>query len=124
MDGGAGIDWLVGGKGNDAYMIDNSFDQIVENANEGDFDTVYTSVDYQLGANLENVFMQGTANLAVYGNELTNVITGNDGDNLLNGGAGIDGLIGGKGGDTYVIDNSFDQIVENANEGTDAVYAV
>jgi Ca2+-binding RTX toxin-like protein len=123
MDGGGGIDGLLGGKGNDGYMIDNSFDQIVENVGEGDFDTVYTSVDYQLGANLENVFMQGTANLAVYGNELSNVITGNDGDNLLNGGLGIDGLIGGKGGDTYVIDNSFDQIVEYANEGIDAVYA-
>jgi Ca2+-binding RTX toxin-like protein len=123
MDGGGGIDGLIGGKGNDGYMIDNSFDQIVENVGEGDFDTVYTSVDYQLGANLENAFMQGTANLAVYGNELSNVITGNDGDNLLNGGLGIDGLIGGKGGDTYVIDNSFDQIVEYENEGTDAVYA-
>ena len=123
MDGGGGIDGLIGGKGNDGYVIDNSFDQIVENVGDGDFDTVYTSVDYQLGANLENVFMQGTANLAVYGNELSNVITGNDGDNLLNGGLGIDGLIGGKGGDTYVIDNSFDQIVEYANEGTDAVYA-
>jgi Ca2+-binding RTX toxin-like protein len=123
MDGGAGIDGLLGGTGNDHYFIDNSFDQIVENANEGDFDTVYAWVDYQLGANLENLFMQGTANLAAYGNELSNLIIGNDGDNLLNGGLGIDGLIGGKGNDTYVIDNSFDQIVENANEGTDVVYA-
>ncbi len=123
LNGGLGVDILRGGAGNDAYIIDSSFEQIFENAGEGTADAIYTTVDFQLSANLENAFMQGTANLAVYGNDLVNVIIGNDGDNLLNGGAGIDGLLGGKGGDTYVIGDSREDILELAGEGTDAVYA-
>jgi Ca2+-binding RTX toxin-like protein len=123
LDGGSDADFMYGLAGNDGYMVNSSFDQIFENAGEGEFDTVYASVSYALGANIENLFLQGTGNFQAIGNAQSNTITGNDGDNLMDGGGGIDGLIGGKGNDGYVIDNSFDQIVEYANEGTDAVYA-
>ncbi len=60
-------DTMVGGEGNDIYFVDSSFDQIVENANEGT-DAVYASVNYQLGANIEYLYLQGAANINGYGN--------------------------------------------------------
>lgn len=41
------------------------------------------------------------------------------GDDILDGGAGTDLMVGGAGHDTYTVDALGDQIVENANEGTD-----
>ncbi|MBN3942351.1 calcium-binding protein [Nostoc sp. NMS9] len=52
------------------------------------------------------------------GNDNLNAGAGND---SLNGGAGNDSLSGGTGNDTYIVDSLGDSIIENANEGTDAV---
>ena len=87
LDGGAGYDILAGGKGNDTYIVDSIYDSIIENANEGT-DLVKSSVNWTLGANLENLTLTGTDNLSGIGNELDNVITGNSGNNILDGGAG------------------------------------
>lgn len=51
--GGTGRHTLVGGKGNDTYVITKLGETAVEAAGEG-IDTVVTSVDYTLGANIEN----------------------------------------------------------------------
>jgi Ca2+-binding RTX toxin-like protein len=48
-------------------------------------------------------------------------LTGNSAANTLNGGTGSDTMIGGTGNDTYVVDNTGDVVMENANEGTDLV---
>jgi Ca2+-binding RTX toxin-like protein len=122
LDGGAGADIMIGGAGNDTYFVDNAGDQIVENANEGT-DTVYAGVGYALSANVENLTLTGSADLGATGNDLANNIQGNSGNNFLDGGAGADIMTGGLGGDTYFVDNAGDQVVENANEGNDAVYA-
>jgi hypothetical protein len=79
-------------------------DIIVENANEGT-DTVelaatFNPGTYVLGANLENVLLNGSFNTNVTGNALNNRLTGNDGNNVLDGGAGNDRLLGGAGNDT------------------------
>ncbi|WP_369990159.1 M12 family metallo-peptidase [Pseudomonas xanthosomatis] len=124
LRGGGGADTLIGGLGNDTYYVDSSDDVIIETGTSPkEIDNVFSSVDWALGDNLENLTLTGTDNLNGTGNALNNRITGNDGDNVLDGGEGIDTLIGGKGNDTYVVDNLRDVVIEGANAGIDTVRA-
>ncbi len=95
---------------------------MVENANEGN-DSVFASVNFTLSANVENLILQGSADLQGFGNGGANVLYGNTGNNLLDGGAGIDLMVGGAGNDTYYVDDPSDSAFELANEGNDAVFA-
>jgi Ca2+-binding RTX toxin-like protein len=125
-----GADTLIGGAGNDTYVVDNSGDFVVENAGGGT-DTIQSSLTYSLVGlpNVENLTLTGSAANGT-GNSGNNVLTGNSGNNVLNGGdgndtlnglAGIDTLIGGKGNDIYVVDTTTDVITENAGQGTDTI---
>ena len=67
-------------------------------------DTVYASAHYRLGANLEYLVLQGTADLQGYGNEQSNAISGNGGSNVINGGGGPDMLTGGAGNDAFIFE--------------------
>ncbi|WP_281069176.1 M10 family metallopeptidase C-terminal domain-containing protein [Rhizobium sp. CIAT894] len=78
---------------------------------------------------IENV-QAGSGNDNIVGNEANNTLWGNAGDDSLYGGIGDDTLIGGvgsdwmvggAGNDLYVVDDSFDVVIESANQGTDAV---
>ncbi|MBT9444301.1 MAG: M10 family metallopeptidase C-terminal domain-containing protein [Hyphomonadaceae bacterium] len=139
LEGAAGADTLVGGLGSDSYGVDSLADVVTELASEG-FDAVYTSIDYTLGANLEQLNLTGAAvngfgnslANAMFGNELDNllsggagddVLTGNGGNDILQGAAGNDIMFGGLGSDSYGADSSGDAIGENAGEGFDAVYS-
>jgi Ca2+-binding RTX toxin-like protein len=101
LDGGADKDTMQGGLGDDTYLVDNAGDVVIEAAGEG-VDTVITSVNLTLSANVENLTASGTANRNLTGNELANVLTGNAGANTLDGAAGADTLIGGAGNDTLI----------------------
>jgi trimeric autotransporter adhesin len=121
LNGEAGADAMFGGAGNDVYFVDNGGDAVIENVNEGT-DTVFSTAHYALSANVENLVLQGTADLQGYGNDLANVLVGNSGNNILNGEAGADVMIGGAGNDVYFVDGG-DAVIENANEGTDTVFS-
>ena len=168
---------MMGGLGDDAYVVDNAADTVAENAGEGS-DTVFASVNYALNivetlvlqggadlqlrqrpdqrdlrqyrqqpdrwrrrrrrhergcrqrhlfrrqcrrrgdrerrrgqhtvsrpphlalaANVENLVLQGGADLQGYGNDLADALFGNSGNNLLDGDAGADAMSGGAGND-------------------------
>ncbi len=56
LNGGVGTDEMIGGLGDDTYVVDNAADTVTENADEGT-DTVQASVNWTLGANLENLML-------------------------------------------------------------------
>lgn len=120
LDGGAGADTLIGGAGDDTYVVDQANDRIVELAGQGN-DTVVSSVDWALGAHLENGRLSGSAHLSLTGNALDNLLSGNSGNNFLDGGAGHDTMIGGAGDDTYRVDQVGDRVVEWSGGGNDTV---
>jgi Ca2+-binding RTX toxin-like protein len=122
LDGGAGADTLIGGDGADSYYVDSTGDVVTETsavASTGGIDTVYSTLNYSLGNNLENLSLLGTAYKAS-GNELANKLTGNATDNYLDGKGGADTLAGGTGNDTYVV-GTRDVVIEVADAGIDTV---
>lgn len=64
-------------------------------------DTVQSSIDYILGAPLENLILTGAA-VTGTGNALDNFIEGNDLNNTLSGLGGADYLDGGAGADIMI----------------------
>ncbi|HEX9955420.1 MAG TPA: calcium-binding protein [Allosphingosinicella sp.] len=118
LNGGAGADTLIGGKGWDYYTVDNVGDVIVEEEDtapwadmEGYGDHVTTSLaDYTLRWDLER--LEGTS--------VQQRLVGNDKANYIGSGGGNDTLIGGKGNDHYSI-YAGDIIIELEGEGIDTV---
>ncbi|QDM41011.1 calcium-binding protein [Altererythrobacter sp. TH136] len=107
-------DTLSGGAGDDIYRVFSSNfsgsktasgqgDQIIETVNAGT-DTVYTSANYVLQANVENLIAADQnfqTNLTLVGNTLNNSISGSAGNNVLVGSTGRDFLTGLGGADTF-----------------------
>ncbi len=125
LDGLAGADTMLGGLGNDTFVVDDAADSVVEAASEGT-DTIKSGLSFDLNTvtSVENLTLLGVANNNATGNAGANTITGNSGNNVLIGGAGADKLIGGGGDDTYVVNISAAGAVEDAitaNTGLDTV---
>jgi Ca2+-binding RTX toxin-like protein len=119
-DGGFGLDTLIGGRGDDTYLVHGSGVVVSESAGEGR-DLVVSTANFTLSANVEDLTLTGA--LAIYGtgNAAANVLTGSAVANLLDGAAGADLMMGGLGNDTYVVDHLLDDVRENASEGLDTV---
>jgi serralysin len=111
LNGGTGIDTMIGGTGNDLYYVDNTGDIVTETSNLAtEIDTVYSSIDYSLGLNIERLNLTGTAAINGSGNSLNNTIKGNSAANILYGGAGNDILTGGLGADIFQFNSTTEGI--------------
>jgi Ca2+-binding RTX toxin-like protein len=125
LNGGGGADAMAGGAGDDRYVVDNAGDVVTENAGEGR-DLVISSIDYTLGANVEDLTLSGTAAVGK-GNALDNGLTGSDvgnklygfeGNDTLDGRGGNDDLFGGAGNDILIGGTGQDKLAGGA--GNDA----
>ena len=97
LSGDSGDDIMIGGAGNDTYSITDGGD-VVQEAMNGGIDTIFTSVNLTLGANVENAVITG-GNTTVTGNDLNNIVTGGGGADSIAGGKGADTLLGQAGND-------------------------
>ena len=106
MNGESGADTLIGGLGDDTFIVDE-YDTYTEEGIdlEGGYDTIHIESDFDLSQNnFEAVTLLGSDNFNVLGDQFDNVIHGNEGDNFIDGKAGADTMSGGTGDDYYVID--------------------
>jgi Ca2+-binding RTX toxin-like protein len=113
------MDVMEGNGGNDSYYVDSGGDRVQEGGNGG-IDTVFSTVDWSLGANIERLVLLSPARKGV-GNGLDNELLGNARDNWLDGGLGVDTLVGQSGNDTYVVNDIRDMVQEAAQGGVDTV---
>ena len=135
LDGGRdGADTLVGGLGDDTYVLTDFRDSFVELPGEG-VDTLIVGLrHWTLAAHLENL----SVGLAGDSRGFNGI--GHGGDNAISGGGGADYLVGlggndrlsgglglantlqgGLGDDTYFVATAGDTIIEFAGEGVDTV---
>ncbi|MUG93294.1 hypothetical protein F7734_12990 [Scytonema sp. UIC 10036] len=116
LAGEEGNDTLVGGNGNDSYYVDSTADTIIEELNAGT-DSVWSSISWTLGENLEKLTLYGSNSINGTGNQLNNTITGNAANNILSGGLGYDNLYGEAGDDTLDGGEGSDSL--NGGDGND-----
>jgi Ca2+-binding RTX toxin-like protein len=120
LTGGAGANVLAGGGGDDTYHVGTG-DTVAENVGGGT-DTVFSSANFTLGANVENLTLEpGAGNINGTGNALANSITGNEGNNTLGGAGGADTMTGGAGNDTMDGGAGTDTFVFGPDFGSDQI---
>lgn len=121
IDGGIGADTMIGGTGNDNYYVDNSGDVITENSDEGT-DTVFSSINYTLGNNVENLILTGTDTSTGIGNDLDNYITGNYTANILYGESGNDTINSYNNHSDTIYGGDGNDYIDVAMHGSNLIY--
>ncbi|TCZ55952.1 calcium-binding protein [Roseicella aquatilis] len=100
VDGGDGIDRLVGSSGNDTFFGGNGNDQLVGNAGDDSLDG-------------------GLGNDALNGGIGNDILDGGDGNDTASGGSGADSILGGLGADSLSGDDGDDTI--DSGDGADGL---
>jgi Ca2+-binding RTX toxin-like protein len=97
LDGRGAADLMVGGAGDDIYVVENAGDAVFEAA-AGGIDTVYTSVSFTLGSEVERPVSNTGSGVNATGNELANEISGGG---IIDGKGGSDILTGRLGANAF-----------------------
>ena len=89
---------MLGGTGDDIYIVDNSGDTITENSGEGT-DLIQSSISYTASdIDVENITLTGSSNINANGNNAANIIS-NSGNNILKGFGSSDTIYANEGND-------------------------
>jgi Ca2+-binding RTX toxin-like protein len=129
IDGGAGVDTASYATAGGGVTVNLGLTGAQNTVNAGT-DTL-TSIENLTGSAYadtltgnggDNVLNGGAGNDNLNGLAGNDTLLGGAGNDVLTGGSGADTLIGGTGNDTYWVGGG-DTLVENANEGTDAVHS-
>jgi Ca2+-binding RTX toxin-like protein len=120
LDGKGGADTMRGGLGSDTYVVDNTGDSVVENANAGS-DLVESSITFSVAsrANVEHIVLTGAAAINATGNGANNMLRGNSANNTLTGSGGVD-VLQGLGGNDALSDSSGNGLL-HGGAGTDTM---
>lgn len=136
--GGTGDYFMYGSLGNDSYYVDSAGDTVREDPGQG-IDTVYSSINYTLPNNVENLNLTGNArfgfgnsldnDMKVFSNSRINQLAGRSGDDTITGNAGVDHLFGendndllkGLHGDDHLF-GGFNNDTVYGDHGNDKLY--
>ncbi len=116
------VDTLIGGAGNDKYIIDGFTGDIVQEYAGGGIDEVILVLagKHTLTSYVENLTIAaGSFAAEATGNDLGNKISGNDGNNTLSGAGGKDLLTGGQGDDSLDGGDGLDKL--SGGDGNDTM---
>jgi Ca2+-binding RTX toxin-like protein len=114
--GGTGADAMIGGAGNDTYYVDNIGDIVTEKSSSGT-DTIYSSINFTMNSNMENLIMLDGA-LEGNGSSNANTIVGNAANNRILGGGGNDQLYG-MGGNDYLSGGDGNDLLDGGDGNDD-----
>jgi Ca2+-binding RTX toxin-like protein len=118
---GAGVATMVGGAGNDTFIVDNVND-VVQDTYAMASNAIDSSVSYSLPNNINTLQLTGSANLIATANTLAaDSIIANAGNDTLVSNYLIDTLVGGSGNDLFVVNNASDVVSVGGVFGNDTV---
>jgi Ca2+-binding RTX toxin-like protein len=122
--GNMGGAYIIGGDGDDTFVVSNTSSKIFEFGSGGS-DTIKTTVNYSLGNliwdHIEILEAIGKKNISLGGNDQDNVLRGNVGNNAMSGGGGNDILAGFGGRDTLSGDAGADHFFFYTKGGIDTI---
>ena len=111
VSGGTGTNSLDGGLGTDTLSYADAASGVTVDLSNTAAQSTGVSTDTIV--NFENLT----------GSAYDDTLTGDGRANVIVGGAGADTMAGGGGDDSYYVTGSGDKVIENANAGTDTVFA-
>ncbi|MBM6594483.1 calcium-binding protein [Microvirga pudoricolor] len=117
LEGGAGIDLLLGYDGDDILYGGAGNDSGVMLGWTGDY--WYAGL---YGGSGNDYLDGGAGNDLLEGGADNDTLVGGDGSDTLRGDSGADRMEGGNGSDVYYVDNAGDTVLESPSSGYDYVY--
>jgi len=112
---------IFGGAGDDTLITSSASTKLKENGGSEGYDTVKSTVNYTLSANVERLVLIGNGDTKGTGTADGNDLFGNKGDNKLFGLGGVDSLSGGKGNDQLTGGGGVDTFVFKTGFGHDTI---
>ena len=118
---GQGRDVMLGGPGDDTYIVDEQYEIDNRERQRGNRHGTHRWTYYVLPREVEILVSTGSAAFRGVGNDGNNTLIGGAGDDTLDGGLGADWMAGGAGNDLYYVDSLADTVVEAVSGGIDTI---